>query len=906
MRLGVVAALAFFSIAGLAGAGDAFASVKRHTAIAAQGLGPALQQLASERDVQFVYRSEIVGNRRTDGASGELTFEEALTQLLEGTGLTYQFLGDRAITIIPLSNSTSRLNQSMTSLDKSGSYGATSVTDAQSILAATGPNGAGQNGLWSRFRLAQVDQQQESGGGVPAKDVPAELNEIVITGTHIRGVSPASPVITVDEKDILRAGQQTSGDVIRALPQNFSGGLNPGVVQAGGAQNIQQGTASSTANLRGLGSDSTLTVVNGRRLAYTELGSSVDVSLIPLQAIERVEVLTDGASALYGAEAIAGVVNVILRDRYDGVTLDAVVGTSTEGGGDLQRYGVLAGTTWSSGAITGSYEYLQQDEILASDRDFTAPSVGETTLIPEVERHSVFASAHQEVTPEVKLSAVALYSERDARRTLDLSFFLPGGVSEDTANVEQHGVVVGAEFRISETWQAAVFGTVAGNRQRVPQVVTLNGVEIPGGIGQSFETDLGAVDAVADGVMFHLPTGPVRLALGAGYRDESFSYASIPVGFLNSVEGERDVEHFYAEALVPITPDESNVEWPNTLSLSIAGRYDSYSDVGSTTNPKFGIVYEPHRDLEISASWGTSFRAPSLFQSVNPSTAFLSPNPAGGSPFLLLFGGNPSLEPETAESFTTSIRFAPATVPGLSTQITYFDLDYEDRIAFPFTNTTDPASDPAAQPFILFNPAAAQVNAILAESQFINPFGLPFDPAAVAYIADDRVQNVTRTQASGWDLLANYESETEIGELSYGLNVAYLEIRQRATDTSDFQTISGTVFNPPELRVRGSLGLERGRFSASVFVNYQDGSTDEAASPSYDVDSWTTCDLTLSYEFGDSNRASTRVSMAATNLFDEEPPFVNAAQSGVPGLNYDSTNASAVGRFLTLQLTQRF
>src|SRR5262245_37407863 len=98
MRITVATAVACLLGVGISTAHDAQAAIKRETTIPAQGLGPALRQLAAERDVQLVYRSEIVGNHQTSGAVGDLTFDEALTKLLKGTGLTYQYLDDRAVT----------------------------------------------------------------------------------------------------------------------------------------------------------------------------------------------------------------------------------------------------------------------------------------------------------------------------------------------------------------------------------------------------------------------------------------------------------------------------------------------------------------------------------------------------------------------------------------------------------------------------------------------------------------------------------------------------------------------------------------------------------------------------------------------------------------------------------------
>jgi len=100
MRIAVVAAAICLCIVGISVGTEALPAARQPTNIAAQDLAPALQTLARERDVQVVYRSELVGVHRTRGANGNLTFEEALTQLLNGTGLTYRYLGDRAITIV--------------------------------------------------------------------------------------------------------------------------------------------------------------------------------------------------------------------------------------------------------------------------------------------------------------------------------------------------------------------------------------------------------------------------------------------------------------------------------------------------------------------------------------------------------------------------------------------------------------------------------------------------------------------------------------------------------------------------------------------------------------------------------------------------------------------------------------
>jgi outer membrane cobalamin receptor len=169
------------------------------------------------------------------------------------------------------------------------------------------------------LRLAQADQS----GAVPraeqdkeeSKKKAEQLEEVVVTGTHIRGVSPASPVIVLTGTDIANSGLTTSGEVMRSLPQSFAGGQQSTIGENGNGpyQNLSNFNNSDSANLRGLGSDSTLVLINGLRAPVTGFQGSVDISAIPLIAIDRVEIVTDGASALYGSDAVGGVANFVLK-----------------------------------------------------------------------------------------------------------------------------------------------------------------------------------------------------------------------------------------------------------------------------------------------------------------------------------------------------------------------------------------------------------------------------------------------------------------------------------------------------------------------------------------------------------------------------------------------------------------
>jgi iron complex outermembrane receptor protein len=178
------------------------------------------------------------------------------------------------------------------------------------------------------------------GQAVQLEDRSAALEEVVVTGTSIKGLNAetALPVQVVSREEIVRTGVTTTEELFRQI----SAASSSGSIGAASATGAQTG-AISTISLRGLGSDRTLVLINGRRSAVYgggsagAAGSSVDISGIPLAAIERVEILKDGASAIYGSDAIAGVVNFILREDYQGATVSAFAGTPTTKGGGQQE-----------------------------------------------------------------------------------------------------------------------------------------------------------------------------------------------------------------------------------------------------------------------------------------------------------------------------------------------------------------------------------------------------------------------------------------------------------------------------------------------------------------------------------------------------------------------------------------
>jgi outer membrane receptor protein involved in Fe transport len=206
----------------------------------------------------------------------------------------------------------------------------------------------------------------EAPAAAPAAKEEEKTEEIVVTGTRIRrkDLTTPAPVTVINREQIVASGKVSIGDFLQTLPEQ------------GNAINTQYnngGDGSTRVALRSLGSTRTLVLINGRRMVPGGTGTdaSVDLNSIPSQAIERVEILKDGASAVYGSDAIAGVVNLITRKGYDGSSVAAYAGQTSQGDGTTYDVGVTAGTSSDRGTLLFSAGYTTQEEISAGDRDWS-------------------------------------------------------------------------------------------------------------------------------------------------------------------------------------------------------------------------------------------------------------------------------------------------------------------------------------------------------------------------------------------------------------------------------------------------------------------------------------------------------------------------------------------------------
>ncbi|QSX76469.1 TonB-dependent receptor [Lysobacter arenosi] len=212
-------------------------------------------------------------------------------------------------------------------------------------------------------------QEAPAQAGPATEDTTTTLDRIEVTGSRIKraDIETSQPIFSLSRDEIQAQGLTSIGDVIQNITANGST-LNSAFNNAGNGE--------TRVSLRNLGSNRTLVLVNGRRwVGGTGLGGAVDLNTIPTAAVERIEVLKDGASTIYGSDAIAGVVNVILRKDFDGAEANAYLGQYDKGDGFRQSYDVLIGSRsdrWSTMLGVG---YVKEEPVMAGDRPQSAVPV---------------------------------------------------------------------------------------------------------------------------------------------------------------------------------------------------------------------------------------------------------------------------------------------------------------------------------------------------------------------------------------------------------------------------------------------------------------------------------------------------------------------------------------------------
>lgn len=855
--------------------------------IGSQPLASALLSYGRQAGLSVLAPSALVNGKTAPEVKGQFTTAAALEKLLSGSGLQFEFVNAWAVRVVE-------------------------KTQAARLPLSESP---------------------------PVDSVGSD--RVVIVGTTIRGVRPdSSPVDSYTAEDIARSGATTTEQFVAKLPQNQATNSQ---FAAGATVASANPNSVTSVDLRGLGVGTTLTLLNGRRMALSNSGQSVDVSLIPVAAIERVEVLTDGASAIYGSDAIGGVINFVLREDFDGAETRLSYGGVTSGGmrqGDASQ---SFGRSWDSGNGLVSYNYHSASDLQRSDRDFSAPA-GRGKLTPDDIRHNVFATVTQHLTDQLTVDADAGFAWRKVKNAYTLPFpSVPRFATFNayTSTTEQAFGAVGFDYAFSDDLSATLdisFSEVDVDGQRAASFFNRNPVPAP--TRTDFSTNDTSFDIVAklEGVALTLPAGDVRFSLGGGQLEQKYRGISAFTNVQSAGALGRRSPYAFGELFIPIVSAEQHVPFVHRAELSVAARYTDYQDAseprlsrdfGDSTDPKLGLLWAPTEDLTLRATYGTSFRAPSLTQ-LDPTSAghYLVDEEVDGAPgtvFALISQAMPDLGPETAETYSAGFDFRSDSLPGFRLSGTYYSIDYTNRIDMAPSGNLDPFLDAALLPDLMYHPpSAAFIEEQLRASPLfagLNTTGIDLsDPQAASlalfalpnfWVYDNRFRNLALSEQDGFDLSVSQSLETPLGDARIGGNVTrILSYRQQGSPNSLILSAVESPGQPPHWRGRFFAGLSNGAFDGTLSVNYTDDYQNPWVSGDPTVESWTTVDLNLTYDFGAPSvgENGTRLSLSVQNLFDEDPPFLGSGSNGaiLSPIGFDPANANPLGRVVVFGVSQRW
>lgn len=945
--------------------------------IPAQDLESALQRYSQISGREVIAAGDLVSDKRSVRVAGRLTPDAALSRLLSGTGLVAELI------------------------------------DGALVLR----EGNGD--------VAEAQSTDESG------------EAIIVTGSRIRGAAPVgAPLLTIDRAAIEKSGYSSVQQLLQALPQNFGGGPTEttlGATTRNGAGS--DATYGSGINLRGLGPSSTLVLIDGMRPPLGGIGGVfADISLIPIGAIERVEVLTDGASAIYGADAVAGVVNVRLRNRFEGFETGLRAGTAD---GDMTEVQVsqIVGKAWEGGRLTLAYQFSERGALAAASRRYAREDLralgggdyrstfgvpgtitaangevfaiaggqdgtaltpadlvpgarnrrdnrAESDLLPRQRVHSVYAAGEVAITDGLTLRANLLAAQRTYRQvgtseflrnvrvpvtnpfyvdpigtnepvTVAYSFANDLGPQINSGRVRAISASAGLE-QILGPWRVQIGGAYGRQKGKASTLNVMNSARLAAALadpdpatafnifGNGTANNPETIDYIrgsystidtyenwstslrADGPLFALPAGDVRLAVGAEYRREAYDYYTLvdlssltPVGApFFGLPGPRHVGSIYGELLVPIFGADNAVAGIRTLDVSLAGRIEDYNQFGRTENPKVGLRWEPVEGVALRASFGTSFRAPHFDELIGTALALYQTtqvpdpsSPTGIANVLGLFGYAPDIGPEKATSWTAGIDIAPSALPSLRASLTYYDVDYRDRIGsasedyLRFLSNRDIFGG-----VIIDNPPIELVQSYFDDPSFINPLGIA--PGDVAAILDGRTRNLSAERQRGIDFDIGYTPAFAGGSLDLGVAGTHIfSIKRQLTAGAPKVDVVGLYASPAKWRLRGRMGWSRDGISANAFLNYTSSYRNQIVTPNVRIAPWTTVDLTLTQRIGNdaagSNARGLQLGLSIVNLFDRDPPFAEI-QSFSSALGYDPEKANPLGRMISVQATIRW
>ena len=562
------------------------------------------------------------------------------------------------------------------------------------------------------------------------------LDTVIVTGTHVSDRTVAesqSPIDVISPQTLTATGTSELATALsRALPSlNF-----PRPAMSDGTSGVRP------AQLRGLSPDQVLMLVNGKRYHTSasinlngNIGrgsSAVDLNTIPISAIERVEVLRDGASAQYGSDAIAGVVNIVLKGSGNGGSLSVDYGQYSAGDGESYQFNGDTGIQFSDGrgrvnlaAQFGSQDRTNRSAPYAGTTPDSGnyPAVGQKTFIigdPDVDATAVSANGSFDFSDHVSGYATAIASNRDITSFAFYRSKNHNGEGDLISQFYPDGFVPQIEqYSKDRTLIAGVKGfTDGGFGWDVSYNYGQNRIDYNTSNSMNYALGLDSPTRFYDGALEYthnivnadftqsLDWGlayPVTLSFGAEYRQEKWN--QLP-GAPNSYEGSgaQGFSGFTVENTVHADRHNYAVyagleaDITDKFSAGLTGRFEDYSDFGSKTSGKLSARYAFTDKVALRATVSNGFRAPSLAQQsyqsistiINDNQFYQSGTFPASSAAAQALGSKP-LQAETSTSYSAGLVLQPT--DNLSVTVDAYQINIDKRILLSSNIATNPAAN---------------------------------------------------------------------------------------------------------------------------------------------------------------------------------------------------------------------
>lgn len=688
-----------------------------------QPLDVSLKEFASRTQIQLLYLSELTAGRTAPEVPGGLSIAQTLESMLAGSGLTFRFLNDRTVA----------LQAAISGIGKP-------ITYSREKFAKALPPGP--------VRRAQVSRPAQ-----PIPEASVQLGEeIVVTGTRVADrtrLDSLAPVDVLTTKDLASHGSTELAQAISSIAPSLN---FPRPAITDGTDHIRP------ALLRGLAPDQTLVLVNSKRRHQSALvnvnlsvgrgAAAVDLNAIPLAAIESIEVLRDGASAQYGSDAIAGVINVRLRELREGGKTTLSYGeydtnVLTERGRRREHDGqTMTFSGWSGmplgadGFLTFSAELRDRQPTSRGDLDVRVLALPDPEPLRVTSRYgeSKMRDASFYTNAGVTLGKWDSYGwlgyharEGDSAAFPRLSnnpnnvksIYPMGFLPMIATDIQDIAAGVGARSTLGE-WRSDVSVVYGRNTLDYHTEHSVNAT-----LGEASPTSFysGGIDydqlTANAGLVRNVDWGlaaPANLALGLEVRRETYaihagepdSYRAGPVRPAGAAPGAQGFPGFQPSNAI----DESRhafgvyvdleAELTDNLLVSSALRGEDYSDFGSAVTGKVSARYDFSRAFALRSTLSTGFRAPGLQQSYFTSTAtnFINGMPLdigtfpATSPIAAALGAEP-LDAEKSKNYSLG---AVMRIAMLEATIDAYRIDIDDRIVLS-ENINDPGVQPLLEPF---------------------------------------------------------------------------------------------------------------------------------------------------------------------------------------------------------------